>query len=417
MSLRWEETFFQKAEKQQVRIRDIFSDVFRRHTPEENARLFMAGTPFTTPGEASMLSQWIKPYMFARIFITGILLCVAAALLASRGIRTLSFLFILGSFLVPMVEMFFFWEMNVPRNIAFPTILLVFFVGGVLSLIFTAFLSQFMADGSLLFSALSIGMIEESGKILAVCIWLRKKEYRYILNGMLIGAAVGAGFAAIESVDYAMEQWSVYTLLLRAVLAPGGHVTWAAISGGALAWARDGQKLSVSHLRSPLFLKYFIFCVLSHGLWDYFCFAGVGYAGLLLLTVCIVFAGYRILKEGLGQVVEIGAAARNVIVNQAGWRLQGIKGAYANRRFAITEQVRIGRALENNLVFPKAPGVSRNHCVIWMREGRLYIADQKSTYGTYVNGNRLISGQSYPLKPDDYIWIGSGEQEFRIMGK
>ena len=60
-------TFFRKAEQKNLGLKDIFSDVFRRHTKEENARLFLAGTALTTPDEASMLAKWVKPYMFARI--------------------------------------------------------------------------------------------------------------------------------------------------------------------------------------------------------------------------------------------------------------------------------------------------------------------------------------------------------------
>ena len=54
-------TFFKKAKGGKLGFSDIFSDVFRRHTKEENARLFLAGTPLTTPDAASMLSKWLKP--------------------------------------------------------------------------------------------------------------------------------------------------------------------------------------------------------------------------------------------------------------------------------------------------------------------------------------------------------------------
>jgi len=60
------------------------------------------------------------------------------------------------------------------------------------------------------------------------------------LTGMLVGAAVGAGFAAIESAGYAVIKsgWSYDNMILRAFLRVGGHVSWAAVSGGALVWVK-----------------------------------------------------------------------------------------------------------------------------------------------------------------------------------
>ncbi|MDQ0871631.1 RsiW-degrading membrane proteinase PrsW (M82 family) [Paenibacillus sp. V4I3] len=43
-----------------------------------------------------------------------------------------------------------------------------------------------------------IGLIEEAAKVLAILFCLRNRKYHFILNGLLVGAAVGSGFAAFE---------------------------------------------------------------------------------------------------------------------------------------------------------------------------------------------------------------------------
>jgi RsiW-degrading membrane proteinase PrsW (M82 family) len=75
--------------------------------------------------------------------------------------------------------------------------------GGVLSLV----VSLYGYDISGLFNfsnAVTAGISEEAGKLLAVILIVRYQNKPYILNGCLAGAAVGAGFAAFESAGYSL---------------------------------------------------------------------------------------------------------------------------------------------------------------------------------------------------------------------
>ena len=456
-------TFVQKAEQKKLGLRDIFSDVLRRHTPKEHARLFLAGTPLTTPAEEAMLSQWLKPYLFARIFLAGILLLAAGICFGNS--LFLPLIFTMGSYLVPIVVMCFFWEMNIPRNISFASVLLMFFIGGILSLVITLILSEFDTSGSLLVHYHAVGVIEETAKVAAAVIWLRKKECRYILTGMLVGASVGASFAAIESAGYGiiLANWDFGNVVMRAFFAPGGHVAWAAITGGALAWAKGREPFSAKHLFHPVFLAAFGFSVFSHAWWDIFCSRGE-LLGSMAVWVLILAVLYGILRQGLNQVVEIAvrcneerltlalnhgflegavlgerrdmgqgqgqavfgstaaftaaaAGAGGCPVLAANYRLQGVQGSFAGRRFAIKDRIRIGRdAVKNDLVFPSgASGVSKIHCEIFFEKGRLGIRDLGSSYGTYVNQTRLNAGQACWLNPGDRVCLGSQREEFVIL--
>lgn len=302
-------TFFHKAEQGKLGFGDIFSDVFRRHTKEENARLFLAGTPLTTPDEASMLAKWLKPYLFARIFLAGIILIIVSMCMANALL--LPFIFMVGSFLVPVVGMILFWEMNIPRNISFMTVLLIFVVGGILSLVFTTAISMFYVADSAAALYISVGIGEEIAKILAVIVFLRKRDTKYILTGMLVGAAVGAGFSALESAGYNIikGEWSFGLLLLRAVYAMGGHVSWAAITAGALVWVKGSEKLSAKHLTNPVFLGALLFAAGTHAIWDLYLSAGTVTVVQLGFNLMIVWVAYMIMKKGVNQVVEISLRA------------------------------------------------------------------------------------------------------------
>ncbi|MCX7680587.1 MAG: FHA domain-containing protein [Anaerolineae bacterium] len=70
----------------------------------------------------------------------------------------------------------------------------------------------------------------------------------------------------------------------------------------------------------------------------------------------------------------------------------------------IPEQgMRIGRAAGNDLVLADEE-VSRYHATVWFYGGQLYIRDEKSTNGTWVNERRIAAPT--PLRPGDHIRLG-----------
>lgn len=103
----------------------------------------------------------------------------------------------------------------------------------------------------------------------------------------------------------------------------------------------------------------------------------------------------------------------------SGFRLQGVKGTYQGRRFAITELIRIGRdPARNDIVYPSGtPGVSGVHCEILYRAGQLYVRDVGSSNGTYLQRGqmqKLPAQQDIPIRMGDHLYIGSQSQEFVI---
>ena len=64
----------------------------------------------------------------------------------------------------------------------------------------------------------------------------------------------------------------------------------------------------------------------------------------------------------------------------------------------------IGRAREATLTLPH-PLVSRQHCEIFEKNGRLYVKDLSSLNGTYLNNERIDGVQ--PFNPDQLLTLGN----------
>ncbi|MGW2240404.1 FHA domain-containing protein [Streptomyces sp. NPDC001759] len=83
-------------------------------------------------------------------------------------------------------------------------------------------------------------------------------------------------------------------------------------------------------------------------------------------------------------------------------------------QFSIGRVMRIGRALENELVVSDLQ-VSRHHAEFHSTpDGRMEIRDLGSHNGTYVNGQPIAKGGSALLGPHDIV--GVGHSTFRIVG-
>ncbi|MFK0169790.1 FHA domain-containing protein [Streptomyces sp. NPDC090306] len=83
-------------------------------------------------------------------------------------------------------------------------------------------------------------------------------------------------------------------------------------------------------------------------------------------------------------------------------------------QFSLGRVMRIGRALENDLVVSDLQ-VSRNHAEFHATpDGRFEIRDLGSHNGTYVNGQPITKGGSALLDHDDIV--GVGHSTFRLVG-
>lgn len=262
----------------EVKLSDLFSEVPVKHTQEELEELFIAGTKKTTPKESEIIAQWPKPWVYSRVFAFLFAVC----LILYFGISQFDnwncvpgFIF-MAAMSVPFSLVIFFWEMNAPRNISAINIFTMFFVGGVLSMVFTLFLFTVTQPGELTYvGAMLVGLTEEVGKIAIAALYIKKTNAKYILNGLLIGACIGAGFAAFETAGYGFRTFlgggmngMLHILLLRGATGVGTHIIWTAIAGAALVAAKGEKPFDFSMLLHGRFLFFLCISIVFHGLWD-----------------------------------------------------------------------------------------------------------------------------------------------------
>ena len=193
-----------------LHLRDLFSDAFKHHSAEESQELFICGTKTTTPDIKDIVAEWPKPWLYSRV---GLVLFIAFALMLFiwkqfGNSNVLPDVLFIGSLAMPITVLILFFEMNVPRNIGFIEIIKVFLIGGAMSLVVTLFLFQFIPGSGTedIIPSILTGLIEEIGKAVIVAFFIKRMNRRkWLLNGIVLGGAVGAGFAVFESAGYALR--------------------------------------------------------------------------------------------------------------------------------------------------------------------------------------------------------------------
>lgn len=451
-------TFFQKASenKRSISWGDIFSDVWKKHRKDQRTALLTKGMGSHIPAPNRMLSDWQKPWLFARVLIAGLVLSVLIGIscVIFPGYGMLLMLCLLPAFVVPLSVMLFYWEMNIPGNISIYEALLLTLLGGCLSLTVTGIMRT-VFPGISEIAFLAGPLPEELAKCLIVTIFLCRKKYNYGLQGILIGGAVGVGFFAMESAGYALQIFDIGIqnamgtniiirsmadiLVRRGVLAIGGHVVWAALYGGALALIKGKGKMSPKCFANSLFWLTFSAAFLLHTAWNFSAsyLAGklpdslvaslvkfeagtvtqwVKYIVLIILAWLLLF---YIMKKSIRQMVSVDEMYHNA-ANSAEAVIQGVSGLLNGKTYMLTAGTPLifGRRTEKcNVLFKnETKGISSLHCKVKWYNGKVLIKDLGSTYGTWLNeGTRLEPNKYYELPDQGVFYLGSRENMF-FMG-
>jgi protease PrsW len=181
---------------------------------------------------------------------------------------------LLGSFLVPVSLVLFALGRASEGHLTAEAVLLGFLGGGTLGTVFAALTETYFLPTAV-GTFIGVGLFEETAKTLVVVAAGWTVKDRRPRDGMVLGATVGAGFAAFESAGYALQTFVEHrsdhpvsnilsTEAGRAVLSPFGHLTWTALVGGTIfaAW-RTGAFRPVAPV-----IWTFLGVVALHAAWD-----------------------------------------------------------------------------------------------------------------------------------------------------
>lgn len=314
---------------------ELFAQVFAKHSQKEIEESFTIGTEGSTPSIMEVDASWPKPWLFVRMMVASLLFfgLFWAGWNEFTNPNLLPGLMMIGSFAVPASALVLFMELNARKNMSLYIVMRLAFLGGILSLLISLVLFEYLDKGWL--GASIAGPIEETGKVLAMVAVARASQHRYKLNGLLIGAAVGVGFAAFESAGYALRYFlddvvqgtinfivnnrtknlnlaqyagtlqGVPTMLniivVRGILSPMGHIVWSAIAGCALWRVIQGQKFSFKMLVDKKFLRLFAVPVVLHMIWNSPLHLPF-YGKYLIVGAVGWFVALSLVQEGLNEI-------------------------------------------------------------------------------------------------------------------
>ena len=217
-----------------------------------------------------------------RTLVMGVVLFILASIILvwSGNPNLFPTVILIGNFLVPVVFVAFLYDHQHISSLSFDTVAASFGIGGVLGVLGATVIESLVVpapanptQGLSLGGAFLVGLIEEGCKIVAVIYLARKIPHTSQMDGLLLGGAVGMGFAALESTGYAFTALlisqghisaAIASTVLRGLLAPFGHGVWTGILGAVL-FRESGPR----HFRitGPVILDY-LFVSILHTLWD-----------------------------------------------------------------------------------------------------------------------------------------------------
>lgn len=211
-----------------------------------------------------------------RVGLAGVFLWGASVLviMVTKDPILIPTVVLLGSFVVPVTWARRALERDHADSLRLGVIARLFVNGGAAGILSAALLETFLLRASGEAFYIGVALIEEGVKLAVLWRMTRRMADHSMVNGLVLGATVGFGFAAFESSGYALNALYgstgtslsslIQTEAVRGLLAPFSHGLWTAITGAVLfQQSRNGR----FRLTIPLFGTYLLVSML-HATWD-----------------------------------------------------------------------------------------------------------------------------------------------------
>lgn len=124
---------------------------------------------------------------------------------------------------------------------------------------------------------------------------------------------------------------------------------------------------------------------------------GVGIAVVLVLAVVLLLR-----KKQSGKVPKV--------------LIQAICGPLQGQSWELLTSLSIGRNPGENIVLPPdTSGISRRHCLLARRGDQVTVTDLGSSYGTFLNGSRIMANQPVAVPNGAVLSLASNAVQFRLL--
>lgn len=236
---------------------------------------------------------------------------VRHVLISTQNPNLVPSLILLGAAVVPAAFVTFVYSLRLEFGVGGGVVALVAAVGGVVGVVTAGLLEYDTLRGLGTLPMVAVGLIEEAAKLIAPVVVVLVTRHRHRADGLLVGVAAGAGFAALETMGYGFVTLIQSSgnlaavdgvLLLRGILSPAAHMAWTGLTAAAL-WqaARRGWHAAAVWR----FLGVYAVAVALHTTWD-----SVGttlvYAVLAALSLgLLTVTAYRLSRREGVRVVAV----------------------------------------------------------------------------------------------------------------
>ncbi|HEV7655737.1 MAG TPA: PrsW family glutamic-type intramembrane protease [Mycobacteriales bacterium] len=219
----------------------------------------------------------VRGWAWLGVLLGGVALfeIVRRVLIETENPNLVPSLILLGAAVAPASFVTFVLGRRLPYDVSGGTIGVVAFLGGLVGVVTAGLLEYDTLRGLGVLPMVAVGLIEEAAKLIVpVVLLVVLRRHRRPADGLLVGVAAGAGFAALETMGYAFvtlisSKGNVGAvqdiLLLRGLLSPAAHMAWTGLTATALWYAADQGWKGAALLR---FLAVFVLAVALHTIWD-----------------------------------------------------------------------------------------------------------------------------------------------------